>query len=147
MDKRMPRMILLLSILTLFAVEPVDKSALERRNCTNDWQGIYKIVDSKIRESNYSIKSDIDCREIKQINNYDPESVMITTGRRNRKFVICLSNEKKIPCKHIIGILKGDNDPVRSITKVFGLKRPKPKYLNESNERFFFNPKLLYGPR
>ena len=72
---------------------------------------------------------------------------MITTGRRNRKFVICLSNEKEMPCKHIVGILKGENDPVTSITKVFGLKRPKPKYLNETSERFSFSPKLLYGPR
>ena len=129
-------MLLLLSTLFAIGIEPIDTFAISKADCSKSWQGVYKVIDSMIKESDLSIKSDISCREIQQINNYIPESVRITTGRRNRKFIICLSNEKQVPCKHTIGTLKDDKDPVTSITKVFGLKDPSQSILMKPVNEF-----------
>ena len=56
-------MFLLLLTVTLFAVEPIDRSTFTKEDCSNNWKGVYKVIDSKIGESNFSIKSDIECRD------------------------------------------------------------------------------------
>ena len=55
-------MFLLLLTVTIFAVEPIDRSTFTKEDCSNNWKGVYKVIDSKIGESNFSIKSDIECR-------------------------------------------------------------------------------------
>ena len=68
--------------------------------------------------------------------------LLITTSRKNKKAIFCLTDDKKIPCKIPVGTLKNDISPTFALSKIaenYAYNLPKPKFLNETQERLFIN--------
>ncbi len=99
---------------------------------------------SKIKESNLAKLSNISCEEIKSINRMRSEDIMITSGRKRGQSLICLSNDKDYPCKHIIGIINpGFIDTTYALSEIFSFTPEVPEELNETVERLFLKPSSL----
>ena len=77
-----------------FGFESCDKKI---NNKVVEWS-IKKIKDSNLAE--FVNKS---CDEAKQMEKMAEEKILITSGRKRGKPLICISDEKDYPCKFIIG--------------------------------------------
>ena len=82
---------------------------------------------------------DLNCSEIKLINN-NISYAFLTTGRSNNKSVVCLTDDKfNNPCKFIIGSFQENINPIIALANATDTKLPKPDFLNETFERIFIN--------
>ena len=111
--------------------------------CAASNEGIYNNIASRVDNSGIAIISNLTCDQITQINNYQPNDMLITSGRKRGKYTICLSDTSTSPCKYIIGTFNENRNPSDMLSEVFGIAKPKQKHLNETVERLFFSPSLL----
>ncbi len=100
------------------------------------------IID-KITSSEIASPSTLSCEEYRQISSYDENSILLTTGRRRGNYTICLSDDRKIPCKHTIASLGSKSNPGEMLQEVFSYKAKKSSVLNETIERLFLKPSSL----
>ena len=67
--------------------------------------------------------------------------LLITTSRKNKKAIFCITDNKEIPCKIPLDI-KNNASPNFILSKIaenYAYNLPKPKFLNETQERLFIN--------
>ena len=98
---------------------------------------------SMIKASTEAEPAAIKCEEIKKIQKYSTEETFITSGRKKGKYIICLSDTKHDPCKHIIGVITSTFDPSASLVNIFDANQVAPKVLNETTERLYLRPSKL----
>ena len=103
-------------------------------------QSLYGLITNKIDRSEISTLLPINCSEVEKINSYDEKTVLITSGRKRGKYIVCLSNTTDNPCKHKLAVLNGSGNPAEMLSQVFGIYRTESKVLNETVERLFFKP-------
>ena len=68
--------------------------------------------------------------------------LLITTSRKNKKAIFCITDNKEIPCKIPLDILRNNESPTLLLSKIaenYAYNLPKPKFLNETQERVFIN--------
>jgi hypothetical protein len=106
-------------------------------------QGIYSTITSKIESSVTAIPNKLSCAEVMEINNYSPDDMLITSGRKRGSYTICLSNNSSKPCKYVVGTFTQNRSPAEMLTNLFNIPKPKQTQLNETVERLFFKPSLL----
>ena len=111
--------------------------------CAASDEEIYSTIISKIEKSEIAETSKLSCEEIININNDNPNSLLITSGRKRGKYTICLSDNSKNPCKYVIGTFNKNKNPSEMLSQVFDIERPEQTQLNETVERLFFKPSLL----
>lgn len=111
--------------------------------CAASDEEIYSTIISKIEKSEIADTSKLSCEEIININKNNPNSLLITSGRKRGKYTICLSDNSKNPCKYVIGTFNKNENPSDMLSQVFDIQKPERTQLNETVERLFFKPSLL----
>ena len=111
--------------------------------CAASGEKIYSTIISKIEHSEIANTNELSCEEITEINKNNPNSLLITSGRKRGKYTICLSDNPKNPCKYVIGTFNRKNNPSEMLSQVFDIPKPEQTQLNETVERLFFKPSLL----
>ena len=111
-------------------------------NSNSKEKGIIIRTYDLLEDSNLIDLSQLQCNTTKDIKKMDYRKLLITTSRKNKKAIFCITDEKEIPCKIPIGILKNDISPTFALSKIaknYAYNIPKPKFLNESPGRLFIN--------
>ena len=106
-------------------------------------KGIYEVIASKIERSNIAKLNKLSCTERIEINKYDLNSTLITSGRKRGVYTICLSDNNSNPCKHVIGTFYENKNPSDMLSQVFDIPEQSQDQLNETIERLFFKPSIL----
>ena len=137
--------IFLSAILSNVAIIAVHDGTINRAfaKCAASDEEIYSTIISKIEKSEIAYTSKLSCEEIININKNNPNSLLITSGRKRGKYTICLSDNSKNPCKYVIGTFNKNENPSDMLSQVFDIKKPERTQLNETVERLFFKPSLL----
>ncbi len=104
---------------------------------------VFNWVIRKISNSDVATANNISCDELREIESYEEDLLIITTGRRRGNYVICISNDKEYPCKHTIATLSGSSTPNKMLEDVFSYKAEKSTQLNETVERLYLKPSSL----
>ena len=97
----------------------------------------------KIKNSEMADVNIFNCEIVNAMNNMNSEQISITSGRKNMKPVICLSDEDDFPCKFIIGFIKPQFDPATALSEIYSFNPPESSILNETVERLFLKPSSL----
>jgi len=97
----------------------------------------------KIKDSNLAEFVNKSCDEAKQMEKMAEEKILITSGRKRGKSLICISDEKDFPCKFIIGNIYPGIDSSEAIKQIYSFSPPQSSQLNETVERLFLNPSSL----
>ena len=114
----------------------------------NDCFGLFKndvLIWSieKIKTSEMADINTFGCEVVDAMNKMNPEQISITSGRKQRKPVICLSDESDFPCKFVIGFIKPQFDAATALSEIYSFTPPKSSQLNETVERLFLKPSSL----
>ena len=97
----------------------------------------------KIKTSEMADINTFNCEVVDEMNKMNPEQISITSGRKQRKPVICLSDESDYPCKFVIGFIKPQFDAATALSEIYSFTPPKSSQLNETVERLFLKPSSL----
>tara|TARA_B100000212_G_scaffold330806_1_gene297411 strand:- start:1853 stop:2908 length:1056 start_codon:yes stop_codon:yes gene_type:complete len=119
---------------------------LNPRIASNFYCGNYEFKDftikflNEIKESQFINIDSLGCSQIKKIDNLDSPKLLITTGRRNKKSVSCLTDNKSEPCKFVLGeFYLNTLSPRIALKTIFDYEERKEEFLNETNSRLFIN--------
>ena len=85
---------------------------------------------------------EISCSKKTSINKLDSDLMFLTTGKRARQNLVCMSDSKADPCKVELGIIKSSKNPNKVLSEAFNIK-PEidlTKPIEESIERLFIKP-------
>ncbi len=135
----------LLSILTLsfFSKQQLlaDEPNQFQHNCKeiklNDYSDF---IFHQIQNSSSIKPNQINCSDLAQINSLDPEKLFITTGRKNRESVVCLSDNKSKPCAYVIASFQNNIYPSTALLKIFNVNETHSDTLNETTSRIYLRP-------
>ena len=135
----------LLSILTLsfFSKQQLlaDEPNQFQHNCKeiklNDYSDF---IFHQIQNSSSIKPNQINCSDLAEINNLDPEKLVITTGRKNRESVVCLSDNKSKPCTYVIASFQNNIYPSKALLQTFNAHETHSDTLNETTSRIFLRP-------
>ena len=111
-------------------------------NSNSKEKGIIIRTYDLLADSNFIDLSQLPCSTTEDIKKIDYRKLLITTSRKNKKAIFCLTDDKEIPCKIPVGTLKNDISPTFALSKIaenYAYNLPKPKFLNETQERLFIN--------
>ena len=124
---------------------PIVSSNLDEKCLNNDFSNITIKMFETLKNDNNIILNNLNCSEIKMINN-NISYAFLTTGRSNNKSVVCLTDDKlNNPCKFIIGSFKNNINPIIALANATDTKLPKPDFLNETFERIFISINDAFG--
>ncbi len=126
-------------------IVPIVSSNLNEKCLNNDFSNITTKMFETLRNDNNIKLYNLNCSEIKMINN-NISYAFLTTGRSNNKSVVCLTDDKfNNPCKFIIGSFKENINPIIALANATDTKLPKPDFLNETLERIFIKVDDVFG--
>ena len=95
---------------------------------------------NEINESKFININSLGCSQIKKIDNLESSKIFITTGRRNKKSVSCLTDNKSEPCKFVLGeFYINIISPRIALKTIFDYEEKQEGFLNETNSRLFIN--------
>ena len=128
-----------------FQIVPIASSNLNENCLNNDFSNITINMFETLKKDNNINLYNLNCSEIKMINN-NISYAFLTTGRSNNKSVVCLTDDKlNNPCKFIIGSFKANINPNFALANATNTKLPKSDFLNETFERIFINVNDVFG--
>ena len=114
-------------------------------NCSDitDNSEMLQIIDLRLSESKLvSLSQDV-CKSYQEALNLNAANLLVTTGRKRGKNVICLSDTKSKPCKYILATMTQTDNPANLLAEVFKLKSNGRAVLNETVERLYLTPSSL----
>ncbi len=124
---------------------PIVSSNLNEKCLNNDFSNVTIKMFETLKNDNNIILNNLNCSEIKMINN-NISYAFLTTGRSNNKSVVCLTDDKfNNPCKFIIGYFQENINPIIALANATDTKLPKPDFLNETFERIFISVNDVFG--
>ena len=135
--------IFLISIIYLFNIT-YQLEAFSSEGCDESLKN--KVLEwsiQKIKESNLAELVNKSCHETIQMKKMAEDKILITSGRKRGKPLICISDEKDYPCKFIIGNINPGIDSSEAIKQIYSFSPPQSSQLNETVERLFLNPSSL----
>jgi hypothetical protein len=99
----------------------IKKLANFKESCfkNRDIELTYLIISKAIKDSNLAEIRTISCDDSKTLSEAKLDNILITSGIRNKEAVICLSEDKKFPCKFIVGAFNKGVDSSNALKKVF----------------------------
>ena len=80
------------------------------------------------------------CKQLKKINKFKPNKLLITTTRKSSRYQICATDSRKKPCMVRLAIFNSDVIPSIELERIFNYKKPSYMILNETSERLFISP-------
>ena len=95
-----------------------------------------------LEDNNFVDLSKLPCNTTKEIKKMAFRKLLITSSRKNKKAIFCITDDKEIPCKIPLDILKNNESPTFILSKIaenYAYNLPKSKFLNETTERVFIN--------
>ena len=122
----------------------MNQNPIEANDCFESFKNevvIWSI--DKIKTSEMADINTFNCEVVDEMNKMNPEQISITSGRKKRKPVICLSDESDYPCKFVIGFIKPQFDAATALSEIYSFTPPKSSQLNETVERLFLKPSSL----
>jgi len=122
----------------------INHNPIEANDCFGSFKNevvIWSI--DKIKTSEMADINTFNCEIVDEMNKMNPEQISITSGRKQRKPVICLSDESDYPCKFVIGFIKPQFDAATALSEIYSFTPPKSSQLNETVERLFLKPSSL----
>ena len=126
-------------------MSPILSSNLNEKCLNIDFSNVTIKMFETLKNDNNIILNNLNCSEIKMINN-NISYAFLTTGRSNNKSVVCLTDDKfNNPCKFIIGSFQENINPIIALANATDTKLPKPDFLNETFERIFINVNDVFG--
>ncbi len=126
-------------------ISSIVSSNLNEKCLNNDFSNVTIKMFETLKNDNNIKLYNLNCSEIKIINN-SISYAFLTTGRSNNKSVVCLTDDKlNNPCKFIIGSFKNNINPIIALANVTDTKLPKPDFLNETFERIFISINDAFG--
>ena len=126
-------------------IGPIVSANLNEKCLNNDFSNVTIKMFETLKNDNNIILNNLNCSEIKIINN-SISYAFLTTGRSNNKSVVCLTDDKfNNPCKFIIGHFQENINPIIALANATDTKLPKPDFLNETFERIFINVNDVFG--
>ena len=111
-------------------------------NSNSKEKGIIVRTYDFLEDNNFIDLSQLPCSTTKNIKNLAFRKLLITTSRKNKKAIFCITDDKEIPCKIPLDIIKNNASPNFILSKIaenYAYNLPKPKFLNETQERLFIN--------
>ena len=111
-------------------------------NSNSKEKGIIVRTYDLLEDSNFIDLSKLPCSTTNDIKKMAYRKLLITTSRKNKKAIFCITDNKEIPCKIKLDILRNKISPRYALTKIaenYAYNLPKPKFLNETQERVFIN--------
>ena len=122
----------------------INQNPIEANDCFESFKNevvIWSI--DKIKTSEMADINTFNCEVVDELNKMNPEQISITSGRKQRKPVICLSDESDYPCKFVIGFINPQFDAATALSEIYSFTPPKSSQLNETVERLFLKPSSL----
>ena len=122
----------------------INQNPIEANDCFESFKNevvIWSI--DKIKTSEMADINTFNCEIVDEMNKMNPEQISITSGRKQRKPVICLSDESDYPCKFVIGFINPQFDAATALSEIYSFTPPKSSQLNETVERLFLKPSSL----
>ena len=127
------------------SMDLIVSSNLNEKCLNNDFSNLTIKMFETLKNDNNIKMYDLNCSEIKIINN-SISYAFLTTGRSNNKSVVCLTDDKfNNPCKFIIGSFQENINPIIALANATDTKLPKPDFLNETFERIFISINDAFG--
>ena len=96
-----------------------------------------------IERSELAEANTLSCNELKTVASFNENTLAITSGRKRGKYTICVSDDRKDPCKIRLGTFKDTQNPSLMLSELFSIKVEHKGHLNETVERLFLTPSLL----
>ena len=120
-QQRMLRLLLSTLILVLASSHYSHASS---KDCKVKFSKDFEWTMIKLERSELSKPRKLTCSEQQEISSYSSNDLTITSGRVNRKGVICLSDTESNPCKHIIADFEAwvHNPPI-ALQEIFNVQR------------------------
>ena len=135
---------IILFAFTTFSINIFQTNYLNAESCDASLENkVVKWSIIKIKESNLAIFEPISCDLVTQMDNMAEDKILITSGRKRGKPLICISDEKDYPCKFVIGNIIPGIDSSEAIKQIYSFTPPQSSQLNETVERLFLNPSSL----
>ncbi len=126
-------------------MSPILSSNLNEKCLNIDFSNVTIKMFETLKNDNNIKLYNLNCSEIKIINN-SISYAFLTTGRSNNKSVVCLTDDKfNNPCKFIIGSFQNNMNPIIALANATDTKLPKPDFLNETFERIFISVNDVFG--
>ena len=129
---------------TIFSMNIFQTNYINAESCDESFKNkVVKWSIIKIKESKLAIFEPISCDLVAQMDKMVEEKILITSGRKRGKPLICISDEKDYPCKFVIGNINPGIDSSEAIKQIYSFTPPQSSQLNETVERLFLNPSSL----
>ena len=126
-------------------ISTILSSNLNEKCLNNDFSNVTIKMFETLKNDNNIKLYNLNCSEIKMINN-NISYAFLTTGRSNNKSVVCLTDDKfNNPCKFIIGSFEKNINPNFALANATNTKLPKSDFLNETFARIFINVNDVFG--
>ena len=135
---------IILFVFTTFSMNIFQTNYLNAESCDASLENkVVKWSIKKIKESNLAIFEPISCDLVTQMDKMAEDTILITSGRKRGKPLICISDEKDYPCKFVIGNINPQIDSSEAIKQIYSFTPPQSSQLNETVERLFLKPSSL----
>ena len=135
---------IILFALSTFSLNIFQTNYLNAESCDENLENkVVRWSIIKIKESKLAIFEPISCDLVKQMDKMAEDKILITSGRKRGKPLICISDEKDYPCKFVIGNINPGIDSSEAIKQIYSFTPPQSSQLNETVERLFLSPSSL----
>jgi len=111
--------------------------------CGIEMNKTLRFVISRLSGSSNTSKIQLSCKDLTIMNTWREDKITLTTGRKNGRYTICISNDTNSPCEYVISTFVSTGVPADMLSDVFGMKVKQRSQLNETVERLFVNPSKL----
>ena len=133
----------LIFVLLSFAIATQVSTASERsEHCAQSLNPLAGKTIGLLKKSEAIDIEYISCSKISAINDLISYKMFITSGRKGRQKLVCMSDDPSNPCKIKLGEVRSTEDPNKLLSEAFDLSNELDltKPLEESIERLFIKP-------
>lgn len=137
-------------ILLLFGLTTQTTTASENsKDCGQTLNALAAETVELLKTSEAIEIEDLSCSKISTINEIKPDEMVVSSGRKARQIIVCMSNTRSNPCKIELGQFISNEDPNKILSEAFDLNSEidLTQPLEESIERLFIKPSEELRPR
>ena len=137
-------------ILLFFGVTTQRSTASESsKDCGQTLNPLAAETVDRLKKSEAIEIENLSCSKISTINEIKPDEMVVSSGRKARERIVCMSNTRSNPCKIELGRFRSNEDPNKVLSEAFDLNNEidLTQPLEESIERLFVKPSEELRPR
>lgn len=137
-------------ILLLFGLTAQTTTASESsKDCGQTLNALAAETIEQLKKSEAIEIEDLSCSKISTINEIKSDEMVVSSGRKARQTIVCMSSTRSNPCKIELGQFISNEDPNKVLSEAFDLNNEidLTQPLEESIERLFIKPSEELRPR